>query len=348
MWGLPAGRGGENPYAPGVLPDEPPRRRPAAGVSIRRRRADVDLPGRGARVILGSMGTPSPAADGAPPGTAASGEGPADRSVPSGRVLGSVLLWIVFGAILIFWTPVVLLVFLATAWWDRGRYYVGRTFRFMAAAVLIRLIRVWDIRRIGEMPSDRRGPYVIVCNHESFADLLLVGSLPMEMKWLSKAALGRIPFLGWMMRMAGDVLVDRGDPESRSEALEELGRWIERGASVIVFPEGTRSPTDELLPFRNGAFRLAVEAGAPVLPLAVAGTREAIRKGSIVFLPARPVLMVLEPVRVEGLGPEDVEELREEVRSRIAAARRRVRPGSPGGAEAGRRSPGSAEAGRRA
>jgi 1-acyl-sn-glycerol-3-phosphate acyltransferase len=141
------------------------------------------------------------------------------------------------------------------------------------------------------------------------------------MKWLSKASIFRVPFLGQMMRMAGDVGVERGSARSRGASYGALLSWIERGASIMIFPEGTRSRTTEMLPFRNGAFRLAIETGAPILPLAVHGTRTAIRKGSMKFGNADVVVRVLDPVPTTGLDPEDLDELRTTVRRNIEDAR---------------------------
>src|SRR5690606_29321274 len=117
---------------------------------------------------------------------------------------------------------------------------------------------------------DPRRPYVVVANHESYADIFLISQLPWEMKWLSKVEIMNIPLMGWLMRMAGDIPVRRGSARSRAEALDGIRDRLGKGVSVIVLPEGTRSPTGELLPFRDGAFRIAVELGLPVLPLAVA------------------------------------------------------------------------------
>lgn len=240
-----------------------------------------------------------------------------------GRVVLSAGVWAAWAVMVVAWTPVLLVIFLLTAWWDRSRWIVGRSFRVLARAA-VRVNPLWTVRFHGSLPEDRRRAHVVVCNHESLADPVLVGSLPWETKWIAKEAVFRIPFLGQMMWMAGDVRVRRTDRESRARAFEALKAWIRRGASVMVFPEGTRSSDGELLPFRNGPFRLALETGAPVLPLAVSGTRDALRKGSLVFGRARVEVAILEPEPTEGRSAEDVEELRETVRDRIAAARRRL------------------------
>lgn len=244
-----------------------------------------------------------------------------------GRAAVSVAVWASWSAMVLAWSPVVLAVFVLTARWDRRRRIAGRCFRVLAPAAL-RLNPLWSVRFHGSLPEDRDRPYVVVCNHESLADPVFVGSLPWDARWVAKDAVFRLPVFGQMMRMAGDVRVVRGDRESRAEAYDELKSWIRKGSSVMVFPEGTRSPDGELLPFRNGPFRLALETGAPVLPLAVVGSRRALRKGSLVFGRATADVAVLEPEPVGGRGPEDVESLRDTVRDRIARARRELRSGT--------------------
>lgn len=237
-----------------------------------------------------------------------------------GRVLGTLWVWFAWAAIVIVWTPAVLLAWLLTAWWDRPRWYVSRLFHLCARAA-VAVNPLWSVRFRGTLPPEHGPPHVVVSNHVSLADVALIGSIPWEMKWISKSANFWIPLLGLMMWMAGDVYVRRDDRESRSRAYDRLRSWIERGSSVIIFPEGTRSRTGEMLPFRNGAFRLAIETGAPVLPMAVHGTRRAIEKGSLFFGRAHAQVAILEPIPVEGLTLEDVEGLRDEVRRRIQRAR---------------------------
>jgi len=236
------------------------------------------------------------------------------------RGITSFLVWVAWQILVILWTPVVGIALLLTGWWDRPRWIAGRVFRF-GARVLVSLNPFWKVRVVGQAPERGSHPFVAVANHESLADIILIGSLPWDMKWLSKASIFRVPFLGQMMRMAGDVGVERGDAKSRGASYSALRRWMRRGASIMIFPEGTRSRTSEMLPFRNGAFRLAIETGRPILPLAVHGTRTAIRKGSMKFGNADVVVRVLDPVPTEGLGTKDLDKLRATVRRAIEEAR---------------------------
>jgi len=235
----------------------------------------------------------------------------------------SVFLWLVILVVATLWLPLLAMIYVATVPRDPGRYVVGRWFR-RAAMVAVALNPYWKFRVSGVRITDPRRPYVAVSNHESYADIFLVSHLPWEMKWLSKAEVFRVPVMGWMMRMAGDIGVHRGRVTSRAEALEGMRDRLGRNVSIMIFPEGTRSPTHQMLPFRDGAFRVAIENGAPILPLAIAGTRHAMARGSLVFKRARAEVRVLEPIETAGMTMDDLPALREETRRRIDEARQQL------------------------
>jgi 1-acyl-sn-glycerol-3-phosphate acyltransferase len=230
------------------------------------------------------------------------------------------VLWAAIGVLALLWLPLLALVFVFTAPFDPGRYTVGRWFR-RAAVACVKLIPVWRFRTEGVVVDDPRRPYVAVANHESFADIFLISHLPWEMKWLSKAEIFRIPVMGWMMRMAGDIAVRRGERGSRRDAVDQIHDRLDKRVSVMILPEGTRSPDGRLLPFRNGAFRVAIERQLPILPIAVAGTRHAMAKHSLRFHRARAIARVLEPVETTGMTMDDVPALRDRVRDMIERAR---------------------------
>jgi 1-acyl-sn-glycerol-3-phosphate acyltransferase len=144
------------------------------------------------------------------------------------------------------------------------------------------------------------------------------------MKWLSKAELFRIPFMGWLMYLAGDVPVKRGFGPSAVEAMAKCRQILARKVSVMIFPEGTRSSTMDLLPFKDGAFRLAIDAGVPILPLALHGTGTALRKHDWRIGRSTAVVEVLSPVETAGLTPADVPALKQRVRNLIVEARDRL------------------------
>ena len=226
-------------------------------------------------------------------------------------------------SLVIIGTPVVAVIWAVTAPFDPGRYAAGRMFRLIAVAT-VKLNPLWKFDFGGALVRDPRRPYVAVSNHESYADIFLISHLPWEMKWMSKETMFKIPCMGWMMRMAGDIRVVRGERSSAIQALAAARDRIKKRVSVMIFPEGTRSRGDGMLPFKDGAFRVAIETGTPILPLVVAGTRRAMAKGSFRFQKARARVTVLEPIETIGLTVDDIAALRDKVRALIADAHARL------------------------
>lgn len=239
----------------------------------------------------------------------------------------SVFIWIAIGTLIVLWLPLLAVVRLLDR--DPALYTTGRLFRRLGAT-MTRVNPYWDIEVEGPFPDDPRHPYVAVANHQSLGDIPVISRLPWEMKWVAKAELFRLPFAGWMMRLAGDIPVDRRDPQSRARVLRRGRDVLRRRCSVIFFPEGTRSKDARVRRFQTGAFRLAIEAGVPILPIAVDGTSEAIPKHGLRFNHQSTVrVRVLEPVPTAGLTPDDAPALAEEVRQQIVAQIAAWRGASP-------------------
>lgn len=238
----------------------------------------------------------------------------------------SIWSWFVLAACMLIWLPLMALIRLVTFPFDPGRYWVGLFFRKIAVTMAT-LNPLWKFRISGVMPENPRRPFVAVSNHESFVDILLISHLHWEMKWLSKAELFRIPLLGWLMRLAGDIPVQRGTARSAIAAMNRCKEILKEHVSVIIFPEGTRSVTDELLPFKDGAFRLAIDAQVPILPMVVHGTGTALRKHDWRLGRSVAEVRVLDPVETSGMTHADVARLREEVRQRIQVVREDMKQG---------------------
>ena len=224
------------------------------------------------------------------------------------------------GVCVVLWTPMVAIIRLVTMPFDHGAYAAGYWFRKLTV-VHERLTPLWKFRTSGNLPDDMRRPYVVVSNHESFVDILLISHLPTEMKWMSKIEILRIPLVGWMMRLSRDIPLERGDATSTTKALGAARERLASKVSIMIFPEGTRSKTGELREFKTGAFRLAIEAEAPILPLAVYGTRDALRKHDWRLGYAEAEVRVLDPISTEGLTMDDVTALSSQVRDVIVGAR---------------------------
>lgn len=189
------------------------------------------------------------------------------------------------------------------------------------ARVLMGVNPFWKVHVEGKQRLARGGPFVLVVNHQSFADLIAMCFLDHPTKYLGKQSAFKVPVFGWALRIAGEVPVVRGDRQSGAEALDRLGDWLDRGVSVALFPEGTRSDDGSLGKFKLGAFNLAIQSGRPVVPVVIAGARALLPKHSLVFQKHADIhLRVLEPEPTDGLSTSDAPALAERVRERMRVA----------------------------
>jgi 1-acyl-sn-glycerol-3-phosphate acyltransferase len=161
--------------------------------------------------------------------------------------------------------------------------------------------------------------YVFVANHQSIFDIpVIFASLPYQLRIIAKDSLGAFPFLGWHLRRSGHLLVDRRNPD-RGGILRRWKALVGKGLSLIIFPEGTRSADGHIGVFKPGSFVLAIEAGLPVVPLAVDGTRLVMRKGELTTRPGQVRLTVHAPIETEGLAVSAARDLAARTRDLLAA-----------------------------
>ncbi len=227
----------------------------------------------------------------------------------------SAAIWTATIFLIIVWLPFLALIRLFDR--DPVHYRTGRWFRRLGKS-MTRINPLWELDISGYMLSEPHRPLVIVCNHQSMADIPLISNLPWEMKWLAKIELFKVPFVGWMMRMAGDIPVDRQVKERRRDAVVQAYSYLKQDCPVMFFPEGTRTRDGRIHRFSDGAFLLAIKTGAPVLPLAIDGSRECLPKNSWRFGGLNNIrLKVMEPVDTKGLTKKDIPELRDRIRGMI-------------------------------
>ncbi|MFA5146742.1 MAG: lysophospholipid acyltransferase family protein [Candidatus Omnitrophota bacterium] len=192
---------------------------------------------------------------------------------------------------------------------------------FWWADALVALNPFWSLSVEGLENIDHDKTYVIVANHQSLADIIIVYKTHMYFKWVAKKSLLRVPFIGGLLWVNDHILLSRGDFGSIKEVYREASERLRAGISVLFFPEGTRSGTDEMSEFLNGAFKLAIKESKPVLPVFIGGTREAIPKGGWVFktkVSAR--LVVFPPIDISGYKTADYAVLRDLVRDKLKKA----------------------------
>lgn len=167
------------------------------------------------------------------------------------------------------------------------------------------------------IPTDRA--CVVVANHQSQYDIpVIYGYSGLDLRWVMKAELGRVPFVAQGCRAIGHIFIDRSDPGQSREAINQAVGALPDGTGVLFFAEGTRSRDGHLLPFKKGAFRVAVDRGLPVLPMTVTGTRDILPSGSLRIRPGRARLVIHPPVETAGMKDADVRDLRDRVRDIIA------------------------------
>jgi 1-acyl-sn-glycerol-3-phosphate acyltransferase len=251
----------------------------------------------------------------------------------------SVVFWAFFVLSLPPLFAIALIVYLLTAPFDRRRLVLHLWSCAWGTFYLV-VSPIWRVRVTGRERLPWRGPAVLVANHLSMLDILVLYALFRPFKWVAKAELFRVPFVGWNMWINDYVGLRRGDRESIRKMMEHCRAHLARGTPVLLFPEGTRSRDGHLQAFKDGAFRLAVEANVPVIPIVVMGTAEVLPKNGFMLrkrMDAR--VQVLEPLHPSAYGSVDA--LREASRAAIAAAlpeanRPLPRP-APAGAAGGER-----------
>jgi len=200
---------------------------------------------------------------------------------------------------------------------DAGR--LGHSIATLWGKWIFNLIPGWKISVVGqENLPPRNCPVVMVANHESMADISAIYFLNTQFRWLSKEEVFRVPVIGHAMRICHYVAIKRGNRDSHVHALEASADLIRAGLSMFFFPEGTRSETGKLRPFKSGAFKLARDMNVPVLPIALHGAGNLLRKGT--FAPHAAVVKVAILPSVKDDPTETVEEYAERVRGIIATA----------------------------
>ncbi|HET7216811.1 MAG TPA: lysophospholipid acyltransferase family protein [Vicinamibacterales bacterium] len=166
---------------------------------------------------------------------------------------------------------------------------------------------------------DRSRSYVFASNHQSIYDIPIVfTSLPLQLRIIAKDSLGRFPFLGWHLQRTGHLLVDRKNPGAG--IVKKMARLVRGARSLIVFPEGTRSVDGSVARFKAGMFFVAIDAGLPVVPVSIAGSRHVMLKGRLMTCPGRVTITIHDPISTAGLGRDAVRELAERVRTIVRAA----------------------------
>lgn len=193
---------------------------------------------------------------------------------------------------------------------DRARLVHAQCFWWSDA--LTAMNPYWEIKVEGLKNIDHNATYVIVANHQSLADIIIMYKTRMYFKWVAKKELLKLPFIGGLLWVSDHILLSRGEFGSIKKVYREAAERLRSGVPVLFFPEGTRSSTDEMSEFQNGAFKLAIKEKVPILPIYMGGTRDAIPKGGWIFkTKVSGRLVVLPPIDTSSFTAADYDKLRD-------------------------------------
>jgi 1-acyl-sn-glycerol-3-phosphate acyltransferase len=207
---------------------------------------------------------------------------------------------------------------LLSTFFDRTGVFGHRCARAWAWLIL-KTTRV-RVRVVGVEHLDPARSYVVAANHQSIYDIpILFTSMPLQLRIVAKDSLGRIPFLGWHLRRTGHLLVDRRNPGAG--ILKRMAQLVSTARSLIVFPEGTRSVDGTVGRFKGGIFLLAIDAGLPVVPVTIEGSRFVMRKGRLMVCPGNVTLTVHPPMPTTGITRDQAREFAEGVRRVVMSPR---------------------------
>lgn len=193
-------------------------------------------------------------------------------------VLGLILLFVAVTSLLFF--CMACFIWLATVLFDK-KLQILHQFSSLWASTYLWILPFWDVSITGRENYDKRKAYVIISNHQSQLDILIAFRLFIHFKWVSKAEVFKIPFIGWNMYLNRYIKLKRGDAESIKKMYDRCEELIYQGNSIFLFPEGTRSENGRLKSFKHGAFILAQKTKRPILPVIIEGTYDALPKHSL-------------------------------------------------------------------
>jgi 1-acyl-sn-glycerol-3-phosphate acyltransferase len=236
------------------------------------------------------------------------------------RMLGSLLFWgfMVVSSILIF--PFACVIWLITVPFDRRRWVIHR-FTSLWASLYTWLNPAWRVRVIGRERLYEDGPTVLVANHNSLVDILVLFRLQSHFRWVSKKENFRVPFVGWNMTLCDYIPIRRGQAGSIHTMMRHCDRALAGGNSIFMFPEGTRSSSGRLRSFKLGAFEIANRNRVPIQPIIVRGTSEALPKRGFILQGRHAIsIEVLDVIPAEEVASCDSQEMLERVRTIIGDA----------------------------
>jgi 1-acyl-sn-glycerol-3-phosphate acyltransferase len=242
------------------------------------------------------------------------------------KMLGSLFFWgfMVVSSVVIF--PFALLIWAVTIRFDKRRFLLHR-FTSLWASLYTWLNPAWRVRVVGRENLYEGGPTVLVANHRSLVDILVLFRLQSHFRWVSKQENFNVPFVGWNMTLCDYIPIERGKAGSVQAMMRHCDRALADGNSIFMFPEGTRSSTGRLRSFKPGAFQIAERNKVPIQPIIVRGTAEALPKRGFILQGRNDISIEILPViPAHEVAACTAEEMLERVRAVVSDALKKAQP----------------------
>jgi 1-acyl-sn-glycerol-3-phosphate acyltransferase len=240
-------------------------------------------------------------------------------------IIKSIFVWFIGLCFMVILFPLTFIIWILVLPFDRERFVIHWILQFQSF-MLVSLIPIWKISVEGREKRPGEVTCVIISNHQSILDILIMNSLRYRYRWIAKIEVLNIPFLGWYLKMARYITINRGNEESKVEMLEKSSHCLKSGTSVMIFPEGTRSTDNEIDFFKRGAFQLAIRAGVPILPVLIDGTGGILPKHGLIFSSGHRIrIKVLDPVYPDSFDTGDADYLAQKIRSLMVSRLKELR-----------------------
>ncbi len=224
-------------------------------------------------------------------------------------IFKSIIVWLIGISYMIVLFPLTFIVWMLVLPFDSERK-IMHWMLICQGWFLCMIMPIWKIEIRGREKAARGTTYVIISNHQSILDILLINCLRYRYKWISKVENKKVPVLGWYLRMADYITVDRGNRESKDSMMERSAGYLEKDISIMLFPEGTRSPDGQIGFFKRGAFQLSISSQKPILPVIIDGTGGVLPKHGLIFSTGNRIkIRVLDPVEPSSFVTDNPDDL---------------------------------------
>lgn len=239
---------------------------------------------------------------------------PNDYSIMVKEIFYSVYVWIFILFSIVILTPFYLIVWILTFWFDK-RLYIINYFAINWGSLYTKCIPWWKVKVEGKEKIEKDKTYIIIANHQSLEDALVMYRLGIPFRWVSKAEVFKIPVYGWLMHLKGDIKLRRSSKASIKKMIRDGENVLRLGCNMVIFPEGTRSKSGVLGNFKEGAFRLAKSSKRSVLPVLITDTvPDIINRYGLFYGKHEVNLKILDPIHYDQFCDLEIKEFAKNMR----------------------------------